>query len=193
MAEDDKNQSYEERTKDELLAEAQDRGLSVASSARKDEVVAALAEDDKAKLGAAGATEDEPEASVTYIGPSGRVCDILLPYQEDQAQLVNGQDYTAPVSVIRQLVLNGNFTPADGDAQGLLDREHQRSKAGRLRAQRLLAGPAASGETAKQFDLRVGIEREEGAGVALAGDGSDRHAVESPEFDPMETFLDEEA
>lgn len=193
MAEGDQNKVYEDSTKDELLEQAQDRGLQVTGSARKDEIIEALKEDDKAKLGAVGATEDEPKAAVTYIGPDGRVCDILLPYQEDQAQLVNGQDYTAPVSVVRQLVLNGNFTPADSDAKRLLDREHARSNAGRLRAQRLLAGPAGSGETAEEFDQRVGIKRQDGAGVSgTSGPAVDRVA-EAPEFDPMAEFLNEEA
>lgn len=194
MAEDEQNKNYEDSTKEELLDQAQDRGLQVATSAKKDEIIEALKEDDKARIGAAAATEDEPFASVTYVGPDGLVCDALLPYQDDQAALVNGQDYSAPVSVIRQVVLNGNFTPAGNDAKNLLDREHARSRAGRLRAQRLLAGPAAGGETPEQFDQRVGIETSDGAGIAGGREGALADVVpESPEFDPMEQFFNEEA
>jgi hypothetical protein len=189
MAETD----YSEITKDELLKEATDRGLEVPSSAKKDEIIEALQKDDKEKIGAAAASDDEPEATVLYVGPSGLVCDALLPYQDDKAELDNGREYTAPVSVIRQVVLNGNFRPVDNSAKSLLDRERRRSNAGRLRAQRILAGGVASGETAAMYDQRVGIERDEKATTAASFRVERRGADElDPEFDPMAKFLDEE-
>lgn len=193
MPDDDKVETYEDRTKDDLLTEARDRGLDVASGAKKEEVIAALEEDDKAKLGTAAApSEDEPYGEVEYVGPDGLVCDVLLPYMQDRGDLQNGKTYSAPVSVIRQVVLNGNFVPYDGTADDLLHREERRSAAGQLRAQRLLASPVASGETAKQFDQRVGIANntveEQRERVKSATDD----LFEAPEYDPMAEFLAEE-
>jgi hypothetical protein len=190
----EENQPYEERNKDDLLQEAQDRGIDdLSTSSRKDEVVKALREDDRAKLGAAGASDDEPTSCVKYVGPDGLIADALLPYQQDQAELENGKVYEAPVSVVRQLVLNANFQADDDIAENILEREKRRSEAGRLRAQRLLASPSASGETAEQFDQRVGISSDKNERAKAVG--ADRHLakMEAPEHDPMAEFLDEEA
>lgn len=190
MPEDDKRDTYEERTKDDLLEEAKDRGIEVPSSANKPDVISALQEDDRARLNTAVASGDEPWASVEYVGPNGQVCDVLLPYMQDRGDLENGKEYSAPVSVIRQVVLNGNFEPADDAADNMLDREERRSRAGRLRAQRLMASPVASGETPEAFDARVGISRPEQERVGRSA--VDDLPAESPEFDPMAEFYEEE-
>lgn len=184
MPKEDK--AYHERKKSELEELAQQRGLNPRSNLRKHELVHLLQEgDEKGDASVAEVAEvDEEFGTVTFVGGAGQICDDLLPYQEEQAALVPGEDYSCPASVLRKLVINSNFQPADDVAEEVYYQMRQESILGERRAKRLLAGPATTGESARAFDRRMGIASLSDAQLADLHGAAVRPEV--PEFDPVD-------
>lgn len=178
--------NYNEMTKDELLNLAEERGLEVSESLKKEEIIQLHRVADERGEEAARA-EGEPKASVEWIGPKDQVCDDLLPYQEERAALETGKTYEAPESVVRKLVLNGNFTPADERAEQILREETRSSRVGEMRARQLLAAPVSSVDSdAHAFARRVGIaDRPDVVAQATV-------QPEATEFDPNELIPEED-